>query len=114
MVLTGTFKRLIAEAKACTICAAHLPLGPHPVFQIHPSARILIAGQAPGGRVHTSGVPFDDASGERLRSWMGVTRETFYDAEKIAIMPMGCQLRWLLKETACHHCLIQCLEFPRS
>lgn len=89
MVLTGTFKRLIAEAKACTICVAHLPLGPHPVFQIHPSARILIAGQAPGGRVHTSGVPFDDASGERLRSWMGVTRETFYDPTKIAILPMG-------------------------
>ena len=89
MVLTGTFNSLIAEAKACSLCAADLPLGPRPVFQLHPSARILIAGQAPGVRVHESGVPFDDASGERLRVWMGVTRETFYDPTKIAILPMG-------------------------
>jgi uracil-DNA glycosylase len=59
------------------------------VLQVHPAARILIAGQAPGRKVHESGVPFDDASGERLRQWMGVTRETFYDASCIAILPMG-------------------------
>ena len=89
MVLTGTLKSLIAEAKACTLCAADLPLGPRPVFQLSAKAKILIAGQAPGVRVHESGVPFDDASGERLRAWMGVTRETFYDPTKIAILPMG-------------------------
>jgi uracil-DNA glycosylase len=60
-----------------------------PVLQLQPSARILIAGQAPGRKVHASGIPFDDASGDRLREWMGVTREIFYDAEKIAIVPMG-------------------------
>ena len=89
MVSTGTFKSLIAEAKACTLCAADLPLGPRPVFQLHPKAKILIAGQAPGVRVHETGVAFDDASGERLRSWMGITREIFYDPTQIAVLPMG-------------------------
>ena len=80
----------LAEAvRACTACTAHLPLGPRPVLQVHPGARILIAGQAPGRKVHESGVPFDDASGHRLRQWMGVTRETFDDASRIAILPMG-------------------------
>jgi uracil-DNA glycosylase len=85
----GGITALLAEVRACTICAAHLPLGARPVLQVHPQARILIAGQAPGRRVHESGVPFDDASGDRLRSWLGVTRDEFYDAEEIAIMPMG-------------------------
>jgi uracil-DNA glycosylase len=80
---------LIEEVRGCTVCAAQLPSGPRPVLQVHPEARILIAGQAPGRKVHESGVPFDDASGERLRQWMGVTRETFYDATRIAILPMG-------------------------
>jgi uracil-DNA glycosylase len=80
---------LLAEVRACTRCAEHLPLGPRPVLQMHASARILVAGQAPGRKVHASGVPFDDASGERLRAWMGVTREQFYDARQIAILPMG-------------------------
>jgi len=83
------FKALADEVRACTVCAAHLPSGPRPVLQVHREARILIAGQAPGRKVHESGVPFDDASGERLRQWMGVTRETFYDATRIAILPMG-------------------------
>lgn len=74
---------------ACTVCAAHLPHGPRPVVQIDPAARILIAGQAPGRRVHESGVPFDDPSGDRLRDWLGVDRGTFYDAARIAILPMG-------------------------
>jgi len=84
-----SFKPLLAEVRACTICEANLPLGPRPVLQLHPDARILIAGQAPGRKVHESGVPFDDASGTRLREWLGVTREVFYDPEQIAILPMG-------------------------
>lgn len=80
---------LLADLRACTICSAHLPLGPRPVVQVHPAARLLVVGQAPGRKVHTSGVPFDDASGDRLRAWMGVTRETFYDATQLALVPMG-------------------------
>ncbi len=80
---------LLAEVRACTLCAAHLPLGPHPVVQVHPSARILIAGQAPGRRVHETGIPFNDASGERLRAWLGISREVFYDERQVAILPMG-------------------------
>lgn len=81
--------RLLADVRACTLCASHLPLGPRPVLQVHPAARILIAGQAPGSKVHASGMPFDDASGERLRAWMGIDKDTFYDAKRIAILPMG-------------------------
>jgi uracil-DNA glycosylase len=80
---------LLKEVRGCTICAAHLPRGPRPVLQADARARILIAGQAPGSKVHASGVPFDDASGERLRQWMGVGREQFYDPEIVAILPMG-------------------------
>lgn len=82
-------EKLTHKVKACTICAEHLPLGPRPVIQLHPNATILIAGQAPGKRVHETGIPFYDPSGDRLRTWMGVTRETFYDKQKIAILPMG-------------------------
>ncbi len=71
------------------MCAPHLAHGVRPVLQVGTRARVLIAGQAPGRRVHESGVPFDDPSGDRLRDWMGVTRETFYDSSKIAILPMG-------------------------
>lgn len=85
----GTFSSLLAEVRACTLCADHLPLGLRPVLQAHPEARILIAGQAPGRKVHESGVPFEDASGDRLREWMGVDRQTFYDPAKVAILPMG-------------------------
>jgi uracil-DNA glycosylase len=84
-----TLPSLLRDVRACTLCAAHLPLGPRPVVQVHPSARILVAGQAPGRKVHDSGVPFDDASGERLRTWMGIPREVFYDAARVAILPMG-------------------------
>ena len=80
---------LLAAVRACTLCAAQLPAGPRPVLQAGASARILIAGQAPGRKVHASGVPFDDASGERLRQWMGIDRQTFYDPQQIAILPMG-------------------------
>jgi uracil-DNA glycosylase len=85
----ATFSALVEEVRCCTVCAAQLPLGPRPVLQVHPAARILIAGQAPGRKVHESSVPFDDASGERLRAWMGVTRDVFYDSTQIAILPMG-------------------------
>jgi len=80
---------LLAEVRACTLYAEHLPLGPRPVLQMHASAQILIAGQAPGKKVHETGVPFDDASGDRLRSWLGLSRAEFYDARKVAILPMG-------------------------
>lgn len=80
---------LLKEVRACTICAAHLPHGPRPVLQADVRARILVAGQAPGRKAHASGVPFDDASGGRLRQWLGVTREQFYDPQLIAILPMG-------------------------
>ena len=84
-----SFSSMLDEVRACTLCEAHLPLGPRPVLQLHPKARILIAWQAPGRKVHESGVPFDDASGNRLREWMGVTHEEFYDPKQIAILPMG-------------------------
>jgi len=82
-------KTLLDEVRGCTICADALPHGTRPVLQAGASARVLIAGQAPGRRVHESGVPFDDPSGDRLRVWLGVTREEFYDPERIAILPMG-------------------------
>jgi len=71
------------------MCSEHLPLGPRPVFQADPAARILVVGQAPGTAVHNTGIPFNDPSGDRLRKWMGVDRETFYDAKKCAVIPMG-------------------------
>ncbi|MBC7779621.1 MAG: uracil-DNA glycosylase family protein [Proteobacteria bacterium] len=85
----ASFAALVAEVRACTVCATFLPLGPRPVLQAHPSARILIVGQAPGRKVHASGIPFDDASGDRLRGWLGMSRTTFYDARKVAMLPMG-------------------------
>jgi uracil-DNA glycosylase len=80
---------LLARIRACTACSAHLPHGPRPVIQAHPSARLLIIGQAPGARVHESGVPWMDASGKQLRTWLGIDEATFYDATKVALMPMG-------------------------
>lgn len=83
------FATLLNSVRACSICESHLPAGPRPVFQIDPEARLLIAGQAPGRKVHETGTPFDDASGNRLREWMGVTRDIFYDPKLVAILPMG-------------------------
>jgi len=79
----------VAAARACRLCEAHLPLGPRPVVQADAAARILIVGQAPGTRVHASGRPFDDPSGDRLRGWLGVDRAAFYDPTRFAIVPMG-------------------------
>ncbi len=83
------FTQLLESVRQCRICENSLPLGPRPVFQIDPRAKILIAGQAPGRRVHESGIPFDDPSGDRLREWLGISRESFYDPTQVAILPMG-------------------------
>lgn len=80
---------LLAAVRACRACEAHLPLGPRPVVRAAATARVLIVGQAPGARVHETGIPWDDPSGERLRSWMGVSADEFYDESRIAIIPMG-------------------------
>ncbi len=87
--MSQRFAEVLESVRQCRICEESLPLGPRPVLQIHPAAKILIAGQAPGRRVHNSGIPFDDPSGDRLREWLGISRETFYDPTKVAILPMG-------------------------
>jgi uracil-DNA glycosylase len=87
--LTDKLTSLLADIRACTLCEKHLPLGPRPVLQATASARILIAGQAPGRRVHETGLPFNDPSGNRLRDWLGMSRELFYDETRVAIVPMG-------------------------
>jgi uracil-DNA glycosylase len=80
---------LLARIRACRLCEAHLPFEPRPVIRAQASARLLIVGQAPGTRVHESGIPWNDASGIRLRGWLGLEREAFYDEAQIAIVPMG-------------------------
>jgi uracil-DNA glycosylase len=84
-----TLDALAARARACTVCAPHLPHAPRPILRVSSTAKLLIVGQAPGRRVHATGIPWNDASGDRLRDWLGVTRETFYDAARIAILPAG-------------------------
>lgn len=85
---TTSLSQLLHRVRHCTICD-DLPLGPRPLLQCERSARILIAGQAPGKRTHNAGIPFDDVSGDRLRDWLGLDRDTFYDASRIAILPIG-------------------------
>jgi len=80
---------LIEQVSKCVICEPHLPLGARPVIQFNANARILIAGQAPGIKVHETGKPFNDASGNRLREWLGLSVDEFYDPQTIAILPMG-------------------------
>lgn len=80
---------LVEEIRGCRHCEASLPFGPNPVLRVEETAKLLIIGQAPGTKVHASGVPWDDASGDRLRTWLGLDRERFYDTRDIAIMPMG-------------------------
>ncbi|MBO6503470.1 MAG: uracil-DNA glycosylase family protein [Kordiimonadaceae bacterium] len=87
--MAENFKNLVGDIHSCTICADKLPHGTRPVLQVSQKAKILIAGQAPGRRVHESGIPFDDPSGDRLRQWLGVDKSVFYDPDKIAIVPMG-------------------------
>lgn len=84
-----TLDELLKEIRACQHCAENLPLGPRPILAASTQSKILIVGQAPGTKVHRSGIAWDDASGERLRDWMGITNEDFYDTRKIAIVPMG-------------------------
>jgi uracil-DNA glycosylase len=84
-----SLKSLLREVRACRICEAKLPLGPRPVVQLASTARLLIVGQAPGSKVHRSGIPWDDASGDRLRDWLGMDRSIFFDEAKVAILPMG-------------------------
>ena len=80
---------LLTEIRQCTACDPHLSHGANPVIQAHPNARLLIIGQAPGVKVHESSIPWNDASGERLREWLGIGSDTFYDEQKVAIVPMG-------------------------
>lgn len=80
---------LLAEVRDCRVCADHLPLGPRPVLRVSAGARLLIVGQAPGRRVHETGIPWNDPSGDRLRLWLGLDRAAFYDETRIAIVPMG-------------------------
>lgn len=84
-----SLKHLLREVRACRICEAELPLGPRPVVQLARAARLLIVGQAPGSKVHRSGIPWNDASGDRLRDWLGLDGATFFDEAKVAILPMG-------------------------
>lgn len=84
-----TFEALLQEVRNCRVCEPDLPLGARPILRGSATARILIVGQAPGRKVHLSGIPWDDPSGERLRTWMGIDAETFYDEARIAIIPMG-------------------------
>ncbi len=89
MVAPEQLDELLAQVRACRHCEAHLPLGPRPVVRASASARVLIIGQAPGTRVHESGIPWDDRSGERLRDWLAIESEVFYDETRVAILPMG-------------------------
>lgn len=87
--MTQTLPSLLAEVRACRVCEGHLPLGPRPVLRASKTARLLIVGQAPGTKVHASGVPWDDASGDHLREWLALDHQTFYDERQVAIVPMG-------------------------
>jgi uracil-DNA glycosylase len=87
--MSEDFEDLLAEIRACTVCASCLPFGPRPVLRGWPSARLLIVSQAPGAQVHETGLSFDDRSGDRLRAWLDLDREAFYDEALVAIMPIG-------------------------
>lgn len=82
-------QKLVKHIRACTDCKAVLPLGPNPIVHVGHKAKLMIIGQAPGTKVHKTGIPWNDASGDNLRNWLGLTREQFYDTQNIAIMPMG-------------------------
>lgn len=88
IIKTSDISSILSDVRGCKLCT-NLALGPNPILQLNPDAKILIAGQAPGRITHNKGIPFDDPSGERLRDWMGVDRNTFYDESSIAILPMA-------------------------
>jgi uracil-DNA glycosylase len=85
----GMLRTLIRQARECRVCAPHLPLGPRPVFLVGKGARLMIVGQAPGRRVHETGIPWNDPSGDQLRAWLRMDRAQFYDARRVAIVPTG-------------------------
>ncbi|MHA6246418.1 uracil-DNA glycosylase family protein [Pontibacter sp. CAU 1760] len=85
----SSLEHLLQQIRSCRICEAYLPLGPRPVLRANTSARLLIVGQAPGTKVHASGIPWDDQSGKRLRQWLGLEPAVFYDPAQVAIVPMG-------------------------
>lgn len=87
--MSESLAAVVAAARACRLCAESLPLGPRPVLRAGPDARLLIVGQAPGTRAHETGLPWNDASGDRLRDWMGIGRDAFYDETRVALVPMG-------------------------
>lgn len=87
--MSAPLDALLGEIRACRLCAAQLPLGPRPVLRASATARLLVVGQAPGTKVHASGVPWDDASGRRLRGWLGLDPDDFYDEARVALVPMG-------------------------
>lgn len=89
MIGAVNLETLVKEARACRVCAAHLPHGPRPVLRAAASARLMIIGQAPGSKVHATGIPWNDPSGDRLREWLALDKEVFYDESRIAIVPMG-------------------------
>ena len=89
MARSNGLLKILSEARACTVCAEHLPLGPRPLLAAGMKARVLLIGQAPGRSAHESGIPWDDRSGDRLRDWLGIDRETFYDPNRVALLPMG-------------------------
>jgi uracil-DNA glycosylase len=88
MASSANTNSLLTEIRACRICK-DLPLGPRPIVQFSSKSKLLIVGQAPGRITHEKGIPFDDPSGDRLRAWLGIDRDLFYDSEKLAIVPMG-------------------------
>ena len=81
--------QLLKDIRSCTLCAEHLPLGPNPVITVSPQTKILIIGQAPGTKVHASGIPWDDLSGRALRRWLGVDSNVFYNSGIFGVMAMG-------------------------
>lgn len=87
--LIPSFDVLLKQVHSCNLCAAQLPNGTRPIVQLNPDAKILIASQAPGRKAHDSGIPFNDASGQRLRTWLGIDQDIFYDDQQVAILPMG-------------------------
>jgi len=89
MSASESFAALLARVRACRLCADHLPLGPRPLLQVLPEARLLVCGQAPGTKAHESGTPWDDPSGERLREWLGLERRQFYDPRQVALVGVG-------------------------
>ena len=88
-MLTPETESLLASIRACTVCSDFLAAGPRPIIQFSETARIVIIGQAPGSKVHASGVPWNDDSGDRLRDWTGLSRDQFYDPARVALVPMG-------------------------